>query len=489
MSFKQTIRSINTSKTKPKIKYNMEMIDYQVDPSFISKLESKIAAIVETVMPGNVNLVRKKNIAPIEELEALLTARFGVQFVAGYNDGLGAFCLVSGSKGKFMHNDYFNYHDINKELEHLKNTRPEDFEKIVKNETVDPDTRFSPGKYWKGDANGSMFSFLNAAKEDGVELDLKRAKIVKAPKGMKFYISIDWYSLGHTYKMSEREIAAVMLHEIGHCWTHIEYAYKVFSSVQILSDVIREEYSKRNKTPTDAIKIFYNKTKLEQTKTSGRSLTEVTIVAYTDILRGSTQGLYGNHSTIDSEQQADEFSSRFGLGGDLSSALDKLGLSSWYDRSLDPFYATSIFLPFIACVTASIAIQAPLIGLAAGGLGALMLFALGGYTLSILYDKDYPITYDDAYRRYKRIRNATIRRLNTVTDNEVRSEVLHQIDVIDKIYVDIKRDTDSSFFKKLSNFFHSGKRAYDETVVDEIIEDLTANELILASARWNTKTK
>ena len=116
MSFKQTIRSINTSKTKPKIKYNMEMIDYQVDPSFISNLESKISAIVEMVMPGNVNLVRKKNIAPVEELEALLTSRFGVQFVAGYNDGLGAFCLVSGSKSKFMHNDYFNYHDINKDL-------------------------------------------------------------------------------------------------------------------------------------------------------------------------------------------------------------------------------------------------------------------------------------------------------------------------------------------------------------------------------------
>ena len=41
MSFKQSIRSIQASKTKPKIRYNMEMIDYQVDPSFISKLESK----------------------------------------------------------------------------------------------------------------------------------------------------------------------------------------------------------------------------------------------------------------------------------------------------------------------------------------------------------------------------------------------------------------------------------------------------------------
>ena len=494
MSYRNTVASAKQLEEAKKNKYkyntNLEMIDYQVDPSFIGKMTDAVGQILDTAMPGNVNLARGKGLDIIKNIEKVIGERFGVKCVMGHNDQGGAFCIIAGSSIELGNNDYFDYHAMAKKLESLKNTRPNEYEKIVNGDDEPSDTtRWDYEKWWRTEANRTFYAVLDKIQKDGLELDLKKAKVVKAPKNLRFYVNVDWYTLGNDYKMTEREIVAVILHEIGHCWTHMEYAYKVFSSVQVLNDVIREEYSKRNKTPTEAIKIFYNKTNLPATKSNSKDITELSIIAYKDIIRGSTVGLYSNHTTTDSEQQADEFSSRFGMGAELTTALDKLGLSSFYDRSMEPIYPVLAFMPLLMMIALNTVMISPLFVLTMGGISAVIFLLIGTMVGVGLYDKDTYITYDDAYRRYRRIKNATIRRLSFVEDKLVKEEVLKQIDIIDRVYLEVKKDTENSFFRKLSNWFHKGNRDWDELMVDEMIEDLVANDLITASARWSTYKK
>lgn len=494
MSYKHAVSSARkleeANKNKYKYNTNLEMIDYQVDPSFIGKFKDAVNNIVELAMPGNVNLGRTRGLDVVKNLEKIIGERFGIKCVIGHNDQGGAFCIIAGSSIELGTNDYFDYHAMAKKLETIKTTRPREYDEILfRPDEVNETMRWDYERWWKTEANKTFYAVLDKMQKDGLELDLKRAKVVKGPKNLRFYINIDWYGLGNTYKMSDDEIVAVILHEIGHCWTHMEYAYKVFSSVQILNDVLREEYSKRGKTPTETIKIFYNKSKVTPTKTKSKDMVELSIVAYQDIIRGSTVGLFSNHTTTDSEQQADEFSSRFGMGQYLVTALDKLGLSPLYDRSMMPIYPALAFAPLLLTIALNVLFFNPMFVLTMGAISA-GIFLLVGTIIGInLYDKDTFITYDDAYRRYKRIKNATIRRLNVIEEKDIKEEILRQLDAIDSIYLQIKEDTDKSFFRKLSNWFHKGNRDWDELMVDEMIEDLVANDLITASARWSTYKK
>lgn len=486
MSFKEVLKTASVP-SKKNYKVNMEMIDYQVDPSFIEKASNAIEEICNITMPGNVNLIKTKTLEVVKKLENILTERFGVNTIVGHNNGELAFCIISGSNMTYTDNEFFDYHEMNKKLQYLKSTAPKKYEEIVNGdpENYDPATRYDYFKWWREDANKSFYAMLDKIKKDNITIDLKKGRFVNAPKNMKFYASMDWYRLSKIYGLSSRQILAILLHEIGHCFTHAEYSYKVFNNVQVLSDVIREEYGKRGKTPTEAIRIFYNKTKIEETKSNSKNITDLTITAYKDIIRGSSIGIYSNHPTTDSEQQADEFASRFGLGAELTTALRTIGVDDWYDRTLDPYYAGMVFLPLCAMLTIEVAILAPsmlLLTALASVVTLLPLLTLIGLNL---WTKGNKVTYDDAYRRYKRIRNTTVRRLNVIEDKSVKEEVLKQIESIDRIYKRIEKDTKDSFFRKFAEFILGNTKAYDEVAVNEIIEDLTANDLIIASAKWN----
>lgn len=483
MSFKEILKTTN----KSNIKVNMEMIDYQVDPSFINEASEAIEEICKIAMPGNVNFIKNKSLESVVKLEKILTNRFGVNTIVGHNDGELAFCLISGSNMVYNENDFFDYHAMNKKLQYLKNTDPKKYEEIVNGDPndIDPSVRYDYFKWWREEANKSFYAMLDKMKKDNITIDLKKGRFSNAPKNMKFYASMDWYRLSKIYKLNSKQILAVLLHEIGHCFTHAEYSYKVFNNVQILSDVIREEYSKRGKTPVETIKIFYNKTKLEESKSNSKNMAELTVKAYRDIIRGSSIGIYSNHPTTDSEQQADEFASRFGLGAELSQALKRLGVDDWADRSLNPYYAGIIFLPFVAIFTIEAAILTPALILAPAIMSALVLLPLMTMIGLGMWTKGNTVTYDDAYRRYKRIRNTTVRRLNSINDSKIKDEILKQIDIIDKIQKRIEQDTKDSFFRRFAEAILGNTKAYDEVAVNEILEDLTANELIIASAKWN----
>ena len=469
---------------------SQEMIAYQNDPSFIKRACDGISVVVEASGKGNTNLARKDGKETLTQLEGIFQERFGVDFIFGFNDGWGAFCIPFGSRVRFDYGDYVDYHTTYQELD--KYLANEKNQAVVTGEVPkaknDRD-RYDLYAYYKDGANASYFSFMEQVRKNGVELDLKNARFMNATKNMKFYVNVDWNGLKNNYGLTEKEILAVILHEIGHCWTHWEYCYKVFASVQVLNDVVREEYAKKNKTPVDTIKVFYNKTGLPETKSDAKDMATLTIKAYKDILRGSAIGLASNHSTTDSEQQADEFATRFGLGKEIVTALNKLAPGGWnrYDYIGDAL--TSMTLMCVVGIL-SVAMTAPAAALGLAGISAMLLGFIGFESLGSLHDKSRWITYDDSYMRYKRVRNTMVRRLVWVEDKAVKNEILDNIDAVDKIYKQIELDTKSSIWKKISDWICSDKASFDAIKVDELLEAMSANEIHVAAARLsNMKIK
>ena len=101
MSYRNTVASAKQLEEAKKNKYkyntNLEMIDYQVDPSFIGKMSDAVGQILDIAMPGNVNLARSKGLDAIKNIEKVIGERFGVKCVMGHNDQGGAFCIIAGS--------------------------------------------------------------------------------------------------------------------------------------------------------------------------------------------------------------------------------------------------------------------------------------------------------------------------------------------------------------------------------------------------------
>lgn len=473
---------------------NLEMIAYQNDPTFLKEASTAIGEICAVTNEKNIKLSKKEGKDYLVALEKILADRFGVNFILGYNSITNAFCVPFGSKFKFNYNDYTDYLDAFEKLDRAKLDSSKkaiiEGDAEVSEAEIDKE-RWDPWARYKGTANTSLFAFLDQVKKEGIEVDVKNAKFINAPKGLKFYINVDWYNFKYILKLTDREILAVMMHELGHCWTHLLYCYKVFSNIQVLNDVIREEYSRRNKTSVETIKIFYNKTGLPESKSNSKNITELTIKAYKDILRGSSIGLTSNHSTTDSEQQADEFASRMGLSTELITGLDKLGLTAEHTRyEYIGAAITSLgiitIIPILALgITGAVV---PALGLT--GLLGLLLTWLGVSSLGPdnLYGKNVWITYDDAYMRYKRIRNTTVRKLAFIEDKAVKDEILDNIDSMDKIYKRILEATKDSMWKKISDALCKDAVQYDEVKVDEMLEALTANEIYVAHARLERRS-
>lgn len=473
---------------------NQEMITYQNDPEFIKEASSAIEDICAIAGDGNIKLAKKEGKEYLTALERILQKRFNIGFVLGHNSFASGFCVPFGSKLKFNHNDYIDYADTIVKLDKAK-LDPSQKDLIEgKTERDNENTRAGmKGAYewYKTGANDTMFAFLDQVRKEGLEIDIKTAKIVNAPKGMKFYINLDWFTYKEYCKMNGRELLAVMMHELGHCWTHLLYCYKVFSNIQVLNDVIREEYSKRNKTSVETIKIFYNKTGLPETKSTTKNMAELTIKAYKDILRGSSIGLVSNHSTTDSEQQADEFSSRMGLGADLISALDKIGVNgrqNRYDYIGDQLTYMAIW---VYCPALGLALSGGVVAaLGLAGLAGMILIWLGIVSLGPenMHGKQSWITYDDAYMRYKRVRNTMVRRLAFIEEKEVKEEILDNIDAVDRLYKKVLKATESSMWKKISDALCKDSVQFDEVKVDEMFEALTANEIYVAQARLEKRS-
>jgi len=320
----------------------------------------------------------------------------------------------------------------------------------------------------------------------------KNAKFINYPKDAINTIFVSPYVLFKIQKLTPEEVTAIMLHEVGHAFTHLEYAYRVSSNGAILLDSVASEY-KNNVDPLTAFKIGYSETFNEDLKAD--NLPTALIATAGKFIDDYKE--FGNNSYAlkDSERLADQFATRFGVGAELASALDKVTKKSRNVGGLTLIIsiATAILnimvahflLVVVALLVSGVVVAVMLIIKVI----ILSLLVIGSITLITAFlDKgvDKNDTYDTSAKRLSRIRSELIRELRKQDlPKDVVSKLLDQIDFIEGI---IKKEhiSDSEhnvIYTTVRNFFSDGRKYNEFKDIDDTLENLIENNLHVASNR------
>lgn len=293
-------------------------------------------------------------------------------------------------------------------------------------------------------------------------------------------------------KLSSQELAAIVMHELGHLWTMLFMVTRV-SYVNI---ALQEIAKFTNETP-DPIKrqasyevLCRDLTQLElsQLKTkidfsaSGDAIVTFVAAEFSPVLfadLGSPE--YGR--TMD-EHAADTFATRFGAGKYLVTALEKLnkGYRDYvvHARAMSNYQFFSGLLEVLAGGAL----------MAAGIVGAGVIFALGGIisTATSLLDitpSGAEYLYDRNIDRYKRIRNQLQLRMRESADSKAAVDIFRdELVAVDRIIARMD-DKDSFFTGFLVNlFFGSVRRRNRQAELELYFEDLGHNRLFDSAMRF-----
>ena len=283
------------------------------------------------------------------------------------------------------------------------------------------------------------------------------------------------------------EIVAVVMHEIGHVFTYLEHIfYSTKNTLVLLDSFIHEKFDK-GKGDKESITIALQDTGVNvDTKSSLgilQALDMFTLKTYRiDIKKGIMN--------IDFERQADQFATRLGLGGKLSSAIVKLSSLGTIQpdkaENEEPFFITLMKTLMII----GSALLTILIFNIFGVLVLILLFGVKFLTFVLGYvtklitsligvffkDTENDYGYDDLVKRLRKIKLDIIRQLRkqVKTDKAEKFILTQQIDSVkDAIDLVAKR---FSITVKWGDSVDNLNTTDNREIVNEMLEMLEEND-------------
>lgn len=319
-------------------------------------------------------------------------------------------------------------------------------------------------------------------------IDLKKAKLGGIFSVYVHECWLDVYNMVTFYKMAPGHMAAILLHEIGHAFTYYEYADRLTRTNQVMLNLTEHLFSNKEKDLNYVyaeVKKIRDITKEEaeviasgNRVIAGVKLSRIYVESVGEALTNS------KYNDTASEQLADMFASRFGMGRELIEGLETLykkhGGAPDHKTGVGRFFMyllTFIAEMFLPAVMFSYWLPVSLpIAVAVGFLFLFCLIWLSG-------DGTRDMTYDDLKQRYIRVRQEYI---SAVKDKNMDIPTLkahiEKLDVMDKIIADMKPF--NGYFNIISNIVFSRNRdAKADIQLQQLIENLAHNDLFLMSAK------
>ena len=480
---------LDSSLSSSSVKVNHEVIAFQNDEPFIDRASSAIDAILAVANGSRAKLKTTEGKKALANLAKIFTDRFNIQFAVDCDDTeCNAYSVCfSPIMDMYLRNTQFN--NISGTLDNIekfKKRNPDSYSNVTEKD-VDMSKVKGLYDYWDNYANITTINLFKSIKDSKFELDLKNAR-VKSGKNLLGYIAADF--IGFPSKgCTSREILAILLHEVGHAFNELERVYMVYNNVFILQDVLVEEYAKKNKTPADVLKIFYSKTDLEQDKDKPSTIAGVILAANKSIIRGIDSGRVTGYDLSNHEQLADEFAARFGLGAEIISAFEKSDYLTGFDErsAISEGAVIAIGSSIATTLYASVAVVAGFSVFAVITLLVSLIVMWLGMD-SILNINKNGTVYDTIERRMQRLRNTTVRRLTGIDDPKARDHMLAQIEYLDNKLAEMKKIKSNNWALKIVNAI--GKLdtlAYQERELNDLIDNMFANDLHVANTMWNKK--
>jgi len=317
----------------------------------------------------------------------------------------------------------------------------------------------------------SYLKLENTLKSTGVKINLKKATIENLPKDYQLFLLVDFFALINKYKMTARELTAILLHEIGHGFTHLEYSYRTVKNTTVIMDTIKDNLS-RGKSKKDTFNLIYKEI-LKGEDDLSKNSEPVAAIKFMDKYMQNTLNMNvdDRHSFTDSEQLADQFANRFGLGEALVSSLSKLH----NDLPEPPRSPSTIILLCFTFIAFMI-------------MGLLFLPMVITYTLvyiimTVIFGgtDSNESTYDTKLRRYQRIKNDIIKMIRTTDLNkDVIRNLLLELESIDKMMSYVVKD--NNIINKIGDVLLPWNRKVSSfKKLEELLEDVSENNLYIAS--------
>lgn len=299
---------------------------------------------------------------------------------------------------------------------------------------------------------------------------------------------------GQPDKPTPEELAAGILHEIGHMFGFVSYAYKTRNSYIIFEDTLRDQVRKGESDKRAfllAYKEAYEKD-LNIKKYEDVKLEKVLIAKFKDLANGSFKtdknaylGYKGG--TINNELHADQFCNRFGMGKELSSFL--LKFSVW-----EANVTTSIKRTFMAMIAVYLVLCLILEMFAVAIIGGFIVFGYGMFvsaltdTMQNIFRLKVGSKYDTPYKRVERMYLDIIRNIRMNIDNaSLRSELVSNAIGIKGILDEMislgmtSEGYETTIFNKVVEFFNDDiKNSRLMALVDNDLEKVMENDLYLS---------
>jgi len=318
--------------------------------------------------------------------------------------------------------------------------------------------------------------------KEGIIIDEQNAKVMNFPKGFNVHIVADIKKMFTGYGVTPLELVATLLHEIGHQFTHLKNSYRRLATVTVLLETVRNEFSE-NKDKRDALVLVIK-------KTSGKDMSKSSDI---ELLTESTTALVSylteddNYSATDSEQQADQFAARFGLGAEVVSALDKM------HRKNIELHGTPFRNVMTSTLTFSVITGLYFLIIGSGLMltmtvtVAMFFVSMISYALGMLivgYETNRNI-YDDDITRFRRIKLDIIRQIRECDfDKVMTKKFLKDLDKLESI---LNRTADSvSVISRLGDTLPWNSASFRAARLSKELEVLSENDLHLAKARLQT---
>ena len=434
----------------------LELINYQNNDSFPIKLTAYIREIYRLIdskeYTSNKSLVSKSSI--IKDIDNLIKSRFNLNVIsdsrlsksldAAIIPFLSDYLLRINNRSKDTIKDV-NMIGVNKLYEYINKIQVE-----------------------------AKKTFKEMDNKTGY-VDLKNARVGGYLSEVKHYLIINYFKLKN-YGILPEELTAIILHDIGHAFNGLETHHRLTTTNSTITDILNEI---SNNKIDKAYYIF--KTKFKEKELEDAALGKddnikdfYSKLASSYIKKLDSHILNSKYNETNYENLSDSFATRFNVGKDLVSGLNKMNIKYWkaiYNNKF--FYSILIFLDLLLSLSI---ISAH--GLVGGIIGILILSLLFGVVIS-----SSNMTYDFPIERYNRIKNGIINNLkNRDLPNELVIELLEHIEAIDNF---IKR---TDYFKPIYSIIgeYINPIAFNNnyyTKLQQNIENTLNNILFVKSAK------
>lgn len=468
----------------------LEMISQQTNDPVIKKIEDCFEALrirmAENSFVSNLELSKdRKIITVLGELDKVISDRFGINFKHVLTDVFGYGVYTAPPK---------NYNILNPDIvdnyeEMLDFTNPDKDQKAIdKIKYFDKDYEAVFKRWLK-----SMDAIDAIMNTKGVVVDRENAKITGLPKEYTLFILIDLKTFMEKYSQSNRNFAAIELHEIGHGFTHIENSIRTFRNTTVILEAISDSMLKKNKSGKESLLIAYEKVypnkKQELANLKSKNVVNVAISFSVDYLRDCVGFNPTKRASVDSEQLADQFVSRFGLTSELAEGLkniydkEKYAALKNYGWSIGSLALISFCYAFILSAMFSVALYAT---------GLVVVFTVGGMIISSIIESIITVggllgeaTYDTNKKRLVRARADIIRQIRSFKNEpELMKLLLADLDRTTKIIDSLPEDADGIMDTFMKKFTKKGQVLSEYNDIEESIEFLMENDLHATSAKF-----